>query len=218
MCLCARMRALEWKERAFFRKSELHMFLFISGGHICVPKLYTNLASIMVREMFRQITQKLGATKTWDLDKLFIYQSLVTFHCLGFFHWTVSNLFFVPCLLRDSENDLLTVFISDVENSGGTPLRMPYRYWSEIVSGFGVPEGTSPSRLICEIGIKFSWSGKFYICQEKVRECQKPLAVPTMTLVTPTMLSNGCQQVWARLSNFILTSVSFPFHIAHPCL
>ena len=148
MCLYTRMLALEWKERAFFRKSELHMFLFISGGHICVPKLYTNMASIMVREMFRQITQKLWATKTWDLDKLFIYQSFVTFHFLGFFHWTVSNLFFVPCLLRDSENDLLTVFISDVENSGGTPLRMPYRYWSEIVSGFGVPEGTTPLQIL----------------------------------------------------------------------
>ena len=33
--------------------------------------------SIMVREMFRQITQKLWTTWTRDLDKLFIYQSFI---------------------------------------------------------------------------------------------------------------------------------------------
>ena len=38
------------------------------------------------------------------LVKLFIYQSFVTLHFLGFFHWTVFNLFFfVPYLLGDSE-------------------------------------------------------------------------------------------------------------------
>ena len=41
--------------------------------------------------MFWQITQKMWATKTWDLDKLFISQSFITFHFLGFFHWMVSN-------------------------------------------------------------------------------------------------------------------------------
>ena len=36
-----------------------------------------------------------------------LYISLTTIHFLGFFHRTVSNLFFVPCLLRDSENEEL---------------------------------------------------------------------------------------------------------------
>ena len=49
------------------------MFLLISGGLIGAPKRYTNMTSSKVRETFRQITQKLWATKTWDLDKLFIY-------------------------------------------------------------------------------------------------------------------------------------------------
>ena len=51
-------------------------------------------SSTKVHETFRQITQKLWATKTWNLDKSFIFESFITFHFLGFFHWTVSNLFF----------------------------------------------------------------------------------------------------------------------------
>ena len=35
-----------WVERkSFYRKSELQTFLMISGGHIGVPKLYTNMVS-----------------------------------------------------------------------------------------------------------------------------------------------------------------------------
>ena len=33
------------KRKSFYRKSELQMFLFISGGHIGAPKRYTNMAS-----------------------------------------------------------------------------------------------------------------------------------------------------------------------------
>ena len=33
------------KRKSFYRKSELQMFLLISGGHIAVPKRYTNMAS-----------------------------------------------------------------------------------------------------------------------------------------------------------------------------
>ena len=49
-----------------------------SGSHIGAPKPYTNMASLYkagakVRETFRQISQKLWAAKTSDLDKLFIY-------------------------------------------------------------------------------------------------------------------------------------------------
>ena len=32
--------------------------------------------------------------------------------------------------------------------------------------------------------LKFSWSGKFYICQGKVREFQNPVAVATMLYMT----------------------------------
>ena len=61
--------------KSFYRKSELQMFLLISGGHIGGPKRSTNMVSpykarsTKLRETFRQITQKLWATKicheTW---------------------------------------------------------------------------------------------------------------------------------------------------------
>ena len=53
------------KRNSSYRKSELQMVLLISGGHISVPKLYTNMHGVSVqsstkaRETFRQITQKL---------------------------------------------------------------------------------------------------------------------------------------------------------------
>ena len=50
------------KRKSFYRKSELQMFLLISGDHIGAQKRCTNVSS--VRETFRQITQKLCATKT----------------------------------------------------------------------------------------------------------------------------------------------------------
>ena len=57
------------KRKSFYRKSELQMFLLISGGHIGAPEGYTKMASPYkalqkVRETFRQITQKLWAAKT----------------------------------------------------------------------------------------------------------------------------------------------------------
>ena len=57
------------KRQTFYRKSELQMFLLISGGHIGGLFLSTNMASPYkalqkVPEMFRQVTQKLWATKT----------------------------------------------------------------------------------------------------------------------------------------------------------
>ena len=89
-----RMLALESKERAFL---ETKMSSLISGGHIGGPKLSTNMAFPYkglqrCMKAFRQMTQNLWATNTWNLDKLFIL--FITFHFLGFFHWTVSNLFF----------------------------------------------------------------------------------------------------------------------------
>ena len=44
---------------------------------------------------------------------MFRYQSFMTFHFLGFIHWTVSIYFFVLRLLHDSENDLLNSFLEN---------------------------------------------------------------------------------------------------------
>ena len=51
------------KKKNFYRKSELQMFL-LTSGHIGAPKRYTKHSFTKVRETFRQITQKLWATKT----------------------------------------------------------------------------------------------------------------------------------------------------------
>ena len=71
------------KRKSFFRKSELQMFLLISGGHVGAPKRYTNIWRLhtleKVRETFQKITQKLCATTTWDLDKLFMNGFQFTF-------------------------------------------------------------------------------------------------------------------------------------------
>ena len=75
MCPYASSRV---KRKSFYRKSELQIFLLISGGHIGAPLTVHQYgvsiqSSTKVRETFRQIIQKLWATKTLDLDKLFIY-------------------------------------------------------------------------------------------------------------------------------------------------
>ena len=99
MCLCARMLALEWKERAFIETvNSRWFFVDFLRPYLCTTTVHKYGVSIQssakVRETFRQITQKLWAIKTWDLDKLFTYYSFITFRFLGFFHWTLSNLFF----------------------------------------------------------------------------------------------------------------------------
>ena len=57
------------KGKSFYRKTELQMFVLISGGHIGGQKLSTNQgvsirSSTKLPEMFQEITQKLRATKT----------------------------------------------------------------------------------------------------------------------------------------------------------
>ena len=92
------MLVVESQERAFIEKVNSRCFVdfrqpywwtkMVHQYGICIQ------SSTKVRETFWQITQKLWATKTWDLNKLFMYKSFITFHFLGFFYWTVSNLFF----------------------------------------------------------------------------------------------------------------------------
>ena len=59
---CASSRV---KRKSFCRKSELQMFLLISGGHITVHQYRVSIqSSTKVREMFQLLTEKLWATKT----------------------------------------------------------------------------------------------------------------------------------------------------------
>ena len=85
------------KRKSFYwKKWSPDVFVDFRRPYLCTKTVHKYGVSIqsskMVREMSRQITQKLWTTWTWDFDKLFIYQSFVTFRFLGFFHRTVSNL------------------------------------------------------------------------------------------------------------------------------
>ena len=65
----------------FYRKSELQMFVDFRRPHWRTKTVHQYGVSIQrstrVRESFREITEKLSATKTKDLGKLFIYISLL---------------------------------------------------------------------------------------------------------------------------------------------
>ena len=41
------------KGKSFYRKRVLQIFLLISGGHICVPNLYTRMASTYLESDFK---------------------------------------------------------------------------------------------------------------------------------------------------------------------
>ena len=98
MCLCARMLALEWKERAFIEKVNSRCFCWFPAAILvdsfCPPiwrlhtKLYKGAWNVSANN-----------SETVDLKDLAfgrIIYVLVFYniHFLGFFHWTVSNLFF----------------------------------------------------------------------------------------------------------------------------
>ena len=65
MCLCARMLALEWKERAFIETvNSRWFFVDFRRPYLCTTTVHKYDVSIQsstkVRETFRQITQKLS--------------------------------------------------------------------------------------------------------------------------------------------------------------
>ena len=85
MCLCTRMLAPKWKERALIEKVSSRCF-------VDVPKLYNGAWHVSAKN-----------SETVDLTDLRLGQIVhisvfKTFRFLGFFHWTVSNLFFVCCV------------------------------------------------------------------------------------------------------------------------
>ena len=85
--LCARMLALDLKGRTFI-ESELQMFLLISGCHVASPYKALQRAWNVSTNNSETVGHK-------DLRCGQIVYILVfyNFHFLGFFHWTVSNLF-----------------------------------------------------------------------------------------------------------------------------
>ena len=124
MCLCARILALEWNERA--RKSELQMFFVdFRPPYWCTITIHQHGVSIhsstKVREMFRQITQKLygGPQRLGQM---------------------VSSLFFVPYSLRHWQwKRSITVYLLACVAGA-------WKYWAKVRTGAreGDKRGVSP--------------------------------------------------------------------------
>ena len=102
------MLDLEWKERAFIEKVNSRCFCWFPAAILvdsfCPPiwrlhtKLYKGAWNVSATN-----SETVGH-KDLRFGQIVYILVFYNIHFLGFFHWTVSNLFF---LLRDSENDLL---------------------------------------------------------------------------------------------------------------
>ena len=100
------MLVLKWKERAFIEIVNSRFFVDFRRPYWCTKTVHQYGVSIQsstkVRETFRQITQKLWATKTWDLKK-FVW--ILVFYNISFSWLLPLDGFQFIFLLRDSEND-----------------------------------------------------------------------------------------------------------------
>ena len=91
------------KRNSFYRKSDV--FVDFRRPYWCTDMASPIQSSTKVHETFRQITQKLWATKTWNVDKLFIM--ILVFYNISFSWFLPLDGFQFNFLLRDSENVLL---------------------------------------------------------------------------------------------------------------
>ena len=141
MCLCARMLALEWKERAFIEKVNSRCFVDFRRPYWCtmtVPQYGVSIhSSIKVREMFRQVTQKLygGPQRLGQTVYIFVF-SFSWFLSLDGFQFIFCAVFIVLltvkaiyyCLLASLSSRRFEV-VGERENgrargrhTGGSPL------------------------------------------------------------------------------------------------
>ena len=93
MCTYASSRV---KRKSFYRKSELQVFLLISGGHIGAPKRYINMASSYNSETVVHKELRLG----------YIVHILVFYNISFSWLLPLDGFQLIIFWLRDSENDL----------------------------------------------------------------------------------------------------------------
>ena len=95
------------KRKSFYRKSELQMFLLISGGHIGVPKRYTNMASPYkgLQSAWNVSANNSETVGHKDLTLGKIVYILVFYNFLFSWLFPLEGFQFIV-LLGDSENDL----------------------------------------------------------------------------------------------------------------
>ena len=160
------MPVLEWKERAFIGKWTPDVFVDFRLAYWCTKTVHQYGVSIQsstkVRETFWQITLKLWATKTWDLDNLFIYYSFITLHFLSFFHWTVSNLIF--CCLTVKMIYILVWNQARVR-------------WSHLLHG---SFSFHPDGIIFSLTLKLRQNKAFFLDRKSINKCH-PVKNPTLS-------------------------------------
>ena len=96
MCLCALIASSRVKRKGFYRKSELQMFLLISGGHIggqLIWRLHTKLYK-GAWNVSANNSETVGH-KDLRFGQIVYISVFYNIHFLGFFHSMVSNLFFL---------------------------------------------------------------------------------------------------------------------------
>ena len=103
MCLCARMLARKWKGRTFIEIVNSRCFCWFPAALLVdqnCPPIWRHLYNYVKHfsKYMYIVTQKLWATKTWNLDKLFIYWSPITFIFLASSTGRFPIYFFVTVL------------------------------------------------------------------------------------------------------------------------
>ena len=117
------------KRKSFYRKSELQMFLLISGGHIGAPKRCTNMAS-QYKALQRCVKRFGKYLRNFGPQRPETWTNCLIISLLNIsFSWLLPlDGFQFIFLLRDSENDLSATlnanitFILHVDMEMMTPL------------------------------------------------------------------------------------------------
>ena len=99
------------KRKSFYRKSELQMFLLISGGHIGAPKRCTNVASpynLALQRYVKRFGKKNSETVCHKDLRFGPIVYIIVFYNTSFSWLLPLDGFQFNFLLRGSENDLLS--------------------------------------------------------------------------------------------------------------
>ena len=111
MCLCARMLALEWKGRAFIEKVNTRCFCWFPVATNCPPiwrlqtKLYKGAWNVSANN-----SETVGY-KDLRFGQIVCILVFYNIHFCGFFHWTVSYLFFCACYCVTKKTKSRIVFL-----------------------------------------------------------------------------------------------------------
>ena len=103
MCLYVRMLALESKGRAFIEKVNTRCFCWFPATILVDQTVHQYGVSIQSSTKVCENNSETVGYKDLRFGQIVYILVFFNILILGFCHWTVSNLFFAPCLLRTVE-------------------------------------------------------------------------------------------------------------------